>query len=124
MTVSAPAMILLPCLFLAAACGQESGGTGSPGDETATAQVGVADAGGPAPRPRAVPLLRPGTVELRRDGGGSYTVTVLDGRRTTVGVAPGQYKATASSGDARCQPVRVGVLAGGSVVITATCDVK
>lgn len=94
---------------------------------SATVDVGIVYAGGPAPQAGAPLYLRPGTVTLKRQRGPSYTVAVVDGRRTRAVVEPGPYTVDAQSGDAQCLASHLQISraqTGQAAEVTVTCSVK
>jgi hypothetical protein len=123
MAVRTASECVLVSLLAVSACGGTSRGASDGLVATATADVGIVYAGGPAPEPSSTPLLVPGVVTLRGHGE-TLHVSVYGGRRTRQRLAPGDYKVSGKSGDVMCIDSKVHVANGAAVPITLTCSVK
>ena len=114
---------LVPTLLTASGFGSASTEPGTRAAPSATVDVGLVFAGGPAPAAGATPFLRSGSVTLRGEGG-TYEVAVKDGQRTRMRVAAGTHTASVNSGDAMCMDSEFIVAAGQDVPMTVTCSVR
>ena len=82
--------------------------------------VGIVYRGGPAPG--TSDHLVPGTIRLTGSGVG-VSRHVADGHSATFRVPPGDYTATARSGDAQCHPLKLSARAGAKSPLLIRCDV-
>lgn len=108
---------------LLSAC-STAGGSPTRSQQPITVTIGIAYAGGSAPGHSEHPA--PGTIRLRGPGT-DMSRRVSDGQSATFSVQPGEYTATARSGDAQCTETKIGVTAptvkkGPQLLVH--CDVK
>jgi len=115
--------VAAPIAILLSACGSP-GGSPVSSQQPVTLTIGIDYVGGAAPGHSE--HLAPGTIRLRGPGTDA-SQRVSDGQTATFSVRPGEYTASARSGDAQCAETEV--KAAAREVRTASpwrvrCDVK
>lgn len=110
-------------LALLTACGSSGGSAsrGSPDPRPVTVTVGIVYRGGPAPGTPG--QLVPGTIHLTGFGA-DVSRQVTEGHAATFRVPPGDYTATARSGDAQCHVLKVTAKAHMKSPLLVRCDVR
>jgi hypothetical protein len=114
---------LAPVVLATVAAAGCSGASGPGPAGTSAALVGIRFSGGPTSS-RAQPLRAGRVRALRLSGTLAASARVVAGRRTRLELAPGRYRLTASSGDARCIPRELPVDRGTPVRVDVLCSVK
>lgn len=109
---------------LLSACGSSGGSPAARPTRSqppVTVSIGIRYVGGPAPGHPA--QLAPGTIHLQGPAT-DLSRQVAQGRTSTFRVPPGDYTATARSGDAMCHQLKLTAAAGRTSRVLIHCDVK